>query len=72
MPGRGRSTFSKRQKEISRQEKRREKTARKQQRKLEKKAGFLETPGEPATPESSSFDESGSEDMLPPDTDLSR
>jgi hypothetical protein len=41
MPGRGRSTFNKRQKEISRQEKRREKAARKQQRKLEKQSGFL-------------------------------
>src|SRR5436305_10676111 len=36
MPGRGRASFSKRQKELSRQEKRREKEARKQQRKLDK------------------------------------
>jgi len=39
MPGRGRSSFTKRQKEHSRQEKRREKEERKSQRKLEKQAG---------------------------------
>jgi hypothetical protein len=38
MPGRGRSSFSKRLKERSRQEKQREKLERKTQRKLEKQA----------------------------------
>ena len=42
MPGRGRSSFTKRQKEHSRQEKRREKEERKNQRKLEKQAGTTE------------------------------
>jgi hypothetical protein len=39
MSGRGRSSFTKRQKERSRQEKQREKAERKVQRKLEKQAG---------------------------------
>jgi hypothetical protein len=39
MPGRGRSSFNKRQKERSRQEKQREKAERKSQRKLEKPSG---------------------------------
>lgn len=52
MPGRGRSTYSKRQKEISRQEKRREKAARKQQRKLEKESGLSANSTESTTAES--------------------
>jgi hypothetical protein len=39
MPGRGRASFNKRQKERSRQDKQREKAERKAQRKLEKPAG---------------------------------
>lgn len=42
MPGRGRSTFTKRQKEHARQEKRREKAERKNQRKAEKQSGTSE------------------------------
>lgn len=42
MPGRGRSTFTKRQKEHARQEKRREKAERKSQRKEEKQSGSPE------------------------------
>lgn len=52
MPGRGRSTYSKRQKEISRQEKRREKAARKQQRKLEKESGLSANSADTTTAES--------------------
>ena len=72
MPGRGRSTFSKRQKEMSRQEKRREKAARKQQRKLEKQGGFLGNPGNSITPDSPSPDSSRSQDAFPPDPEASR
>ena len=71
MPGRGRSTFNKRQKEISRQEKRREKAARKQQRKLEKQAGFLGPQGDSTTPESPSPDLHRSQGAFAPDPDLS-
>jgi len=39
MPGRGRASFTKRQKERSRQDKQREKLERRAQRKLEKPAG---------------------------------
>jgi len=67
MPGRGRSTFSKRQKEMSRQEKRREKAARKQQRKLEKQAGFLGPVRDSTTPESPSPDLSPSQGTSDPD-----
>lgn len=56
MPGRGRSTFNKRQKEISRQEKRREKAARKQQRKLEKQSGAPENSSDSTLAESSLTD----------------
>lgn len=42
MAGRGRSSFTKRQKERSRQEKQREKAERKAQRKLEKPEGSEE------------------------------
>lgn len=42
MSGRGRSSFTKRQKERSRQEKQREKAERKVQRKLEKQTGSPE------------------------------
>jgi hypothetical protein len=52
MPGRGRSTYNKRQKEISRQEKRREKVARKQQRKLEKESGLSGSSRDSTTAES--------------------
>jgi hypothetical protein len=44
MPGRGRASFTKRQKERSRQEKQREKAERKAQRKQEKPAGSPEDP----------------------------
>lgn len=71
MPGRGRSTFNKRQKEISRQEKRREKAARKQQRKLEKQEGFLGAQGDSITPESPSPALPGSESAIASDPDLS-
>ena len=71
MPGRGRSTFNKRQKEISRQEKRREKAARKQQRKLEKQAGFLGSQGDSTTPESPSPDLPQSQSAFPPDPEVS-
>jgi hypothetical protein len=71
MPGRGRSTFNKRQKEISRQEKRREKAARKQQRKLEKQAGFLGHKGGSTTPESPSPDLPGSQSAFPPEPEVS-
>lgn len=72
MPGRGRSTFNKRQKEISRQEKRREKAARKQQRKLEKQGGFLENPADSIAPDSPSPDLSQSQDAFSPDPEASR
>ena len=72
MPGRGRSTFNKRQKEISRQEKRREKAARKQQRKLEKQVGFLGNSDDSTAPESPSPDLSRAQDALPPDPEASR
>ncbi len=72
MPGRGRSTFNKRQKEISRQEKRREKAARKQQRKLEKQAGDPAIPGDSTAPESPSPDWTESENAVAPDSDVSR
>lgn len=39
MPGRGRASFTKRQKERSRQDKQREKAERKAQRKVEKRPG---------------------------------
>jgi hypothetical protein len=72
MPGRGRSTFNKRQKEISRQEKRREKAARKQQRKLEKQAGDPGILGDSTTPESPSPDSSESGSAVAPDSDISQ
>ena len=71
MPGRGRSTFNKRKKEMSRQEKRREKAARKQQRKLEKQEGFLGSIGDSLTPESPSPDLSRSQGAFAPDPDVS-
>jgi hypothetical protein len=46
MSGRGRSSFTKRQKERSRQEKQREKAERKVQRKLEKQTGGPEELGD--------------------------
>ena len=46
MAGRGRSSFTKRQKERSRQEKQREKAERKAQRKLEKPEGSDELSAE--------------------------
>lgn len=67
MPGRGRSTFNKRQKEISRQEKRREKAARKQQRKLEKQSGFLGPQADSSAPQSPSPDLPSSQGAFPPD-----
>lgn len=72
MPGRGRSTFNKRQKEMARQEKRREKAARKQQRKLEKQAGFLGPMGNSKIPESSEPDLSRAQGAFAPDPDLSQ
>ncbi len=72
MPGRGRSTFNKRQKEISRQEKRREKAARKQQRKLEKQAGDPAILGDSTAPELLNPDSSESESAVAPDSDVSR
>ena len=69
MPGRGRSTFNKRQKEISRQEKRREKAARKQQRKLEKQAGSPGPLDNSITPESPSSD---LRDTFSPDPESTR
>jgi hypothetical protein len=72
MPGRGRSTFNKRQKEISRQEKRREKAARKQQRKLEKQAGDPGILGDSTTPESPSPDSDESGSAVAPDSDISQ
>ena len=71
MPGRGRSTFNKRQKEISRQEKRREKAARKQQRKLEKQGGLMENSADSIGQESPSPDLSQSQDAFPPDPEAS-
>jgi hypothetical protein len=67
MPGRGRSTFNKRQKEISRQEKRREKAARKQQRKLEKQSGFLGPQADSPAPPSPSQDLPPSQGAFAPD-----
>jgi hypothetical protein len=62
MAGRGRSTFKKRQKELSRQEKQREKAARKAQRKLEKQGA---SPNDSInSPQDSSLD---IETVLPPD-----
>jgi hypothetical protein len=58
MSGRGRSSFTKRQKERSRQEKQREKAERKVQRKLEKQAG-----GSPEE-DTSDIDFSAREEML--------
>ena len=72
MPGRGRSTFNKRQKEISRQEKRREKAARKQQRKLEKQAGSPGQLDDSTTPDSPGPDLSPSQDAFPPDPESSQ
>jgi hypothetical protein len=59
MSGRGRSSFTKRQKERSRQEKQREKAERKVQRKLEKQSG-----GSPEEDTDSSVDFSAREEML--------
>lgn len=72
MPGRGRSTFNKRQKEMSRQEKRRDKAARKQQRKLEKQGGGLGNSDDSIAPESPSPDLSRSQDAFPPEPEASR
>ena len=72
MPGRGRSSFNKRQKEISRQEKRREKAARKQQRKLEKQAALPGDAGDLATPDSPSPEMSGPQSIFATDPDISR
>jgi hypothetical protein len=57
MSGRGRSSFTKRQKERSRQEKQREKAERKVQRKLEKQVGGPED-------DTSDIDFSAREEML--------
>jgi len=72
MPGRGRSTFNKRQKEMARQEKRREKAARKQQRKLEKQAGFLGPIEDSSTPELTVPDLSRPQGAFAPDPDVSQ
>jgi hypothetical protein len=70
MPGRGRSTFNKRQKEISRQEKRREKAARKQQRKLEKQSGPSENSAGSDIAESPLTDSPPSSDEATPDSNF--
>jgi hypothetical protein len=72
MPGRGRSTFNKRQKEISRQEKRREKAARKQQRKLEKQSGFLGISVDSTTAESPVTDSLQSPDESAADSNVTQ
>ncbi|HKW68241.1 MAG TPA: hypothetical protein VJP04_13190 [Terriglobales bacterium] len=72
MPGRGRSTFNKRQKEISRQEKRREKAARKQQRKLDKQAGFLGPREDSTTPQLAAPEMSRGQGTFAPDPDAPR
>ncbi|HET7872137.1 MAG TPA: hypothetical protein VFL42_06460 [Terriglobales bacterium] len=72
MPGRGRSTFNKRQKEMARQEKRREKAARKQQRKLEKQAGFLGPREDSTNPQMAAPDLSRSHGAFAPDPDVSQ
>lgn len=72
MPGRGRSTFNKRQKEMARQEKRREKAARKQQRKLEKQAGFLGPQEDSTTPQSAVPDLSRAQGAFAPESDVSQ
>lgn len=46
MPGRGRSSFTKRQKEHTRQQKQRDKAERRIQRKTEDPSGTLNDPGE--------------------------
>lgn len=71
MPGRGRSTFNKRQKEISRQEKRREKAARKQQRKLEKQSGLPGNAADSTMAESPLTDSLPSSDESAPDSNFS-